>query len=191
MRRLVLSLFLFVCCGAFFYHDSWNYPLLLDDLHLISKNLWTQTGRFDEIWTSDVFAGSDLIKNKDFRLGYFSPVSMSLVALVYQIWGDEAFVYHLINFILHLSACLWGALIFFRYFKDGFLAIFAALYFFLHPLRVESVVWVAGFHDLWGLNFYLLGVLLIQSSTQETQRKSALILKIAAWLFLSASVLCK
>jgi protein O-mannosyl-transferase len=55
-------------------------------------------------------------------------------------------------------------------------AAFAALFFALHPLRVESVAWLSGQHDLQAGAFYLLAVLCyLRACSDEARRRR--------WLF--------
>lgn len=82
------------------------------------------------------------------RLGHWQPLSWLSLSLDRAIWGAEPFGYHLTAVLLHASAAV---LLYFlaRALKLGALpAAFAALFWALHPLRVESVAWVTERRDV-------------------------------------------
>jgi tetratricopeptide (TPR) repeat protein len=66
---------------------------------------------------------------------------------------------------------------------------FAALFFALHPLRVESVAWLSGQHDLQAAAFYLLAILCYLRACSDEARRRRWLLGCAA-LF-AASMLSK
>ena len=73
---------------------------------------------------------------------FYRPLPAVFFATLYEISGDHAFLYHLIQLVLH---CLAAYLVFrlFRLFLPHFLAIILALVFLLHPINVESVANIA------------------------------------------------
>ncbi|HNW45303.1 MAG TPA: tetratricopeptide repeat protein [Elusimicrobiales bacterium] len=107
-----------------------------------------------------------------FHLGPYQPLSWLTYAADYLAWGLNPFGYHLTNIILHSvnSALFW--LLCLKLFllssepadqenkTDYYLAAgFAALFFAVHPLRVESVTWVTERRDVLSGLFYLLTLL--------------------------------
>ena len=107
-----------------------------------------------------------------FLLGPYQPVSWLTFGLDYQIWGMDPFGYHLSNLILHSANAAVFYLIFVKliilaagpaareretdiYISAGF----AALFFSIHPLRVESVAWATERRDVLSCFFYLLTIL--------------------------------
>ena len=102
-----------------------------------------------------------------FLLGPYQPLSWVTLGLDYLIWGMNPFGYHLTNLILHAA----NALVFYylarrllsmtlaaahEEFSLQFGASLAALFFALHPLRVESVAWVTERRDVLSGLFFLL-----------------------------------
>jgi protein O-mannosyl-transferase len=97
-----------------------------------------------------------------FHLGHYQPLSWLTLALDKAVWGDNPFGMHLTNLLLH---CANAALVFrlaLRFLPDPLSAACAALFFSLHPLRVESVAWaterrdvLSGFFALWTVLLYL------------------------------------
>ena len=103
-------------------------------------------------------------------LGHWIPLTWLTLGLNYAIGGMNPWGYHLGNMLLHAAN---AALVYFvvrRLLAAGFGgeparvgattgAAVAALVFAVHPLRVESVVWVTERRDVMCAAFYLLAVL--------------------------------
>ena len=104
------------------------------------------------------------------HMSNYQPLSWLLTGLGYSIWGMKPLGYHATSLALHgLNSVLFYLLAarLLRLAARGrrneaavpFAAAFAALLFALHPLRVESVAWLSGQHDLQAAAFYLLALL--------------------------------
>lgn len=89
--------------------------------------------------------------------GAWMPLSWLTLAVDHAVWGLEPAGYHLTNLLLHAAAALLFFEIGRKLLKDEWAATLAALFFALHPLRVESVAWAA---ERKGL---LAGVLILSS----------------------------
>jgi protein O-mannosyl-transferase len=116
--------------------------------------------------------------------GHYIPITWMSLGLDYVFWGMDPIGYHLTNLILHaantvlfyLLALLllhmsnpagsagedWGLFL-------G--AGFAALFFALHPLRVESVVWVTERRDVLSGLFCLLATLAYLRAAQQSPHR--------------------
>lgn len=118
-----------------------------DDNLLVYENPRVSGARFKDIFT------------KPAEYNTFNPLVISSFALEWALVKDRPFLYHFDNLILHL---LCTALVWFFFRKLG-LSVwwsgFGALLFGIHPMRVESVAWIAERKDgLFGL-FYLAALL--------------------------------
>jgi len=100
--------------------------------------------------------------------GHFQPLTWLSYHVDWSVWGREAFGYHLTNVLLHA-----GTALIFYFLTRRLLAIargrdedryagpmiwastFAALLFAVHPLRAESVAWIAERRDVLGGLFYV------------------------------------
>lgn len=96
-----------------------------------------------------------------FHMGHYIPLSWMTLGVDYELWGMDARGYHLTNLLLH---CVNALLIYFiarrilllaapKLIENnprrlGTAAAFAALFFAIHPLRVESVAWVTERRDV-------------------------------------------
>ncbi len=92
-------------------------------------------------------------------LGSYHPLTLLSYALEYSVVGNEPFLYHLDNLLLHL---LNVALVFafFTTIQDNRLvALLCALLFGIHPLHVESVAWVSARKDLLFTLFFLISMI--------------------------------
>jgi tetratricopeptide (TPR) repeat protein len=125
-----------------------------------------------------------------FYLGHYQPLSWVTFALDYLIWGVDPFGYHLTNLLLH--AC--NAVLFYYLsarllslaFRDGtdplsirVAAVFSAVLFAIHPLRVESVAWATERRDVLSGLFFLVTILSYLRAFGEGQRNYARWLSVA------------
>ncbi len=105
-----------------------------------------------------------------FHMGPYQPLSWLTLAFDYILWGLNPFGYHLTNLLLHAAT----AVVFFFLTRELLSigsgsekersaawigATVSALVFALHPLRVESVVWVTERRDMLSGLFYTLTIL--------------------------------
>ncbi len=112
-----------------------------------------------------------------FVAGNWHPLTMLSYALDYAIWGLDPKGYHLSSIVLHtfnsalVFILMWWLAVLGpgkgREVKDKLVctmvfmpfALITALFFALHPVRVESVAWIAERKDVLYGFFYLLGLL--------------------------------
>ena len=116
--------------------------------------------------------------------GPYQPLSWVTYGLDYHIWGMDPLGYHLTNIILHSVNAAVFCLLCIKLLgaaevplnkvrrSDLYLsAAFAALFFAIHPLRVESVAWATERRDLLSGLFYLLTILWYMSSRSAGWKK--------------------
>jgi len=130
---------------------------------------------------------------------HYHPLTWLTFALDHQFWGMAAFGYHLTSVVIHaLNAALF-ALVARRLFAAAGLeraraataALLAALFFALHPLRVESVAWLSERRDVVSGFFYLLTILIyLSAQTRAAGEERARLLLWAAAAY-AASLLGK
>ena len=103
------------------------------------------------LWT--IWFAPHGIKNE----AHYWPITYTTFWLEHQLWGYRPLGYHLVNLLLHgVNTLLVGRLMA-RLAVPG--AWLIAAVFAVHPLHVESVVWVMGRKDLLSALFYLGAVL--------------------------------
>ena len=103
-----------------------------------------------------------------FLLGHYVPLSWMTLGLDYTIWGMNPAGYHLTNILLHVANTVVLFYVGRRLLRLAGMpdedriaatAAVAALLFAVHPLRVESVVWVTERRDVLSGLFYSLALL--------------------------------
>src|SRR5215468_10340834 len=107
-----------------------------------------------------------------FHTGHYQPLSWITFAVDYLIWGMNPLGYHLTNLVLHaanaalfyfLSQRLLSVALSIPYpsadLRLKLAAGFAAFFFAIHPLRVESVAWATERRDVLSGLFFLATVL--------------------------------
>lgn len=104
-----------------------------------------------------------------FYMGHYQPLSWMTLGWDHHLWGMNPFGYHLTNLLLHAAnAALFYYLVLmllrlaprssttsFTETAARYCAAAAALVFAIHPLRVESVVWISERRDVLSGFFYL------------------------------------
>jgi len=102
-------------------------------------------------------------------MGHWIPVTWLTLGADYALWGMNPFGYHLTNVLLHAASAALFYLVARRLLglampstapaMVSLGAAGAALFFAIHPLRVESVAWITERRDLTSGFFFLLTVL--------------------------------
>ena len=116
-----------------------------------------------------------------FRMGHYVPLTWMTLGLDYVLWGMSPAGYHLTSLLLHSANAVLVYFLARRLLALGSAgashdraivhsAAFAALLFAVHPLRVESVVWVTERRDVVSLLFSLLCVIVYLHSAGAGQR---------------------
>jgi protein O-mannosyl-transferase len=134
-------------------HEFINY----DDNDYVYENFHVRSG-FGPGWLTWAFTSNDC-----FNWHPLTWLSHTLDAQLYGVhpglepWkGPEAGLHHLTSLLLHAVAAVVLFLVLRRMTGDLWCSAFAAAVFAIHPLRVESVAWVAERKDvLSGLLFML------------------------------------
>jgi tetratricopeptide (TPR) repeat protein len=135
-----------------------------------------------------------------FHLGHYQPLSWLTFGLDYLLWGMDPFGYHLTSLVLHAAN---AALVYFvaaRLFRTvvplaaefplRIAAGFAALFFALHPLRVESVAWATERRDVLSGLFFLSTILCYLEAVTDRGKRYAFWLS-AAIAFYACALLSK
>ncbi len=108
-----------------------------------------------------------------FHMGHYQPLSWVTFGLDYLLWGMNPFGYHLTSLLIHAANAVFSYFIAMRLISLAYTipegsggwalwvaAGFAALFFSIHPLRVESVAWATERRDVLSGLFLLCTVLL-------------------------------
>jgi tetratricopeptide (TPR) repeat protein len=148
IRPHLLPLLLLVLATGAVYGQALGYDFLRnwDDNHYILDNADVQGFGWDRI--SAVFT--------HYYVGNYAPVHLLSYMLDHALWGLHPGGYHLTNLLLHgLNGILLYGLIF-RLIPSRQAAWSGAALFLLHPVQVESVVWISQRKNLLAMFFFLL-----------------------------------
>lgn len=153
-----------------FYSATGNGFVALDDYAyvLLNKNL----ARFDVQTVLWAFTS--------FHEGNWHPLTMISLAADNAVWGAKPYGYHLTNVIIHSSVVFFVCVLFYDLLTPSWIvqqnheavypqprkpawplvsaSMFSALFFGLHPLRVESVAWVSERKDVLCMLFVVLSL---------------------------------
>lgn len=165
---------------------------VMDDFFHIHENSWIKFARFiPEIFTTS-FWGVDGGKTSFYR-----PLIYMFFMAAYQLFGLQAWGYHLLNIVLHGGASVLVFLLARRFLnfpgQTGPLSLIppflAGLLFATHPIHTEPVAWVSGVIDVSYTFFFLLALILyIQTSEQGRLYGPAHIFSVIAFFL---ATLCK
>jgi len=155
ITAVAVSLLTFIVYIGSFSGDFINY----DDKAYLFENLVIRQIDLSSIIT--MFSSS--------HVGWWMPLTWLSFAIDYKIWGLNPFGFHLTNTFIHaantaLVVLIAARVIRMRYPADGnktdllICAAFAGLLWGLHPLRVESVAWIAERKDVLNGFFALLSI---------------------------------
>jgi tetratricopeptide (TPR) repeat protein len=90
----------------------------------------------------------------------YQPLTILTYMVEYHFFQLKPNVYHATNLLLHIINCLLVFALIYALSGQYFLSLFVALLFAIHPLRVESVAWIAERKDVLSSLFYFLSLLL-------------------------------
>lgn len=128
------------------YYQSLGYPFLnWDDPDYVVKNRWISALSAETI--PHIFFEA--------HAANYGPLTLLSFALNYAFAGLNPWGYHFLNLLLHLanSWLVYGILC--RLTKGRLPGLVGSLLFAVHPLNVESVVWVSERKNLLSLFFFL------------------------------------
>ncbi len=113
-----------------------------DDFQVLGNRLITDYHNLPKLFTTHVWAFAH-----QEMTNYFRPLHTTISMAEYYVFGYDPLLWHLANLGFHLAA-LFAAYFLIRALAGEALAFWASLWFALHPIHVENVVWVAVLPDL-------------------------------------------
>ncbi|PCJ81861.1 MAG: hypothetical protein COA57_13765 [Flavobacteriales bacterium] len=108
----------------------------------------------------------------EFYFGNYHPFTLLSYAVEYALFGENPSVFHLTNLLFHLLNVLL-VFAFIKKISGNFLiGFFTATLFAIHPMHVESVVWISARKDVLYTFFMLLALLQYASYLQNFKYKN-------------------
>lgn len=139
-----IIIFLIVSSCIAFGRIADNTFIRLDDPEHITENNYIKSGFNSE---SALWAFTAVVN------GHWHPVTMLSHALDWSLFGANPSGHHIVNLILHIGAVIFLFLFLNKTTNNIWPAAFAAAFFALHPLRVESVAWATLRKDVLSMFF--------------------------------------
>ncbi len=148
-RRLhaVLGLFLLLLVAATFQPALHNGFVNFDDVDYVLDNPHVKAGL---TWSGAQWAFTAT------RASNWHPLTWLSHMLDCELFGLNPSGHHLTSVLIHAANALLVFLVFSRMTGDTWRSFFVAAIFAVHPLRVESVAWIAERKDVLSLLFWLL-----------------------------------
>src|SRR3989344_4595423 len=145
-----ILLFLFIVTFLL-YTPSLFGQFVWDDEDFVYANTYVQQFQIDKFFIENAIAGRGGKQSN-----YYRPIQETIYAMEYKIVGQNPFLYHLNNNVLHalVVVVLYAVLL-----KIGIpylTALFAVLFFAIHPVQTEAVSYISGRSDM--LYVFFLGV---------------------------------
>src|SRR5947209_4477666 len=167
---------LFICLAlagvtlAVFGHACGNGFVNLDDETYVSRNPYLRQGLSlaGVRWAFTTF-----------RAANWHPFTWLSLELDYTLYGLAPWGYHLTNLLLHAANAVLLFLALRRLTGALWASAAVAAFFALHPLRVESVAWIAERKDVLSLFFGLLALLAYAGYTRAPGWRSYLLVVLA------------
>ncbi len=117
----------------------------------------------------------------DHVIGNYNPLTTLTFALEYKMVGENPFLYHLNNLFLHVLCTLLVYLLMRNMGLSFLVSFLVALLFGIHPMRVESVVWVTERKDVLFGVFFLLSLIFY---TDYLKKKKSLFFVLSISVFI-------
>lgn len=146
---LPICLFIFLAVFAAFYPITGNGFINYDDNDYVTENLHVQAGL---TWRQAAWA----FANTD--AGNWHPLTWLSHMLDCQWYGPNPWGHHLTSVLIHAANAVLVFVVLRAMTGAMWRSLFAALLFGLHPLRVESVAWIAERKDVLSAMFWLLSM---------------------------------
>lgn len=105
-------------------------------------------------------------------VGMYQPITSSLYALVIGLFSKDALYFHLLSLLFHILNTFLVFKVLETFFSHKKLTLLLSLVFALHPMQVESVVWVSAFSTL-SSTFFLLVAFLCYKRFYGNKKNSA------------------
>jgi len=141
--RLIVIL-LIAASSVAFSRIAGNDFINFDDISYITGNNYIQSGFNSE---SIKWASTAIVD------GNWHPLTMISHMLDWSLFGANASGHHLVSLFLHIGSVIFLFLFFNKTTNGIWPSAFAAAFFAIHPLRVESVAWAAERKDVLSMFF--------------------------------------
>ena len=155
-------------------NDRSSFLVAISILAVVTLAIYSQVVGHAFVWDTNHIFSNEALRSFSFEnvfwmlnhsiIGNWHPLTWVSHMADYSVFGDAAGYHHLVNVAIHLAnsvlvfllirhLCQWKLVS-----KAAAIALASALVFAVHPLRVESVAWVAARKDLLYALFSLVSI---------------------------------
>ncbi|GAB4282918.1 MAG: tetratricopeptide repeat protein [Marinilabiliales bacterium] len=179
-NKKYIYVLLIIISGVILFYPALNNDFVNwdDDVYILNNPDITSFSNIDKFFTN-------------YYIGHYHPLTMISYAIDYAVSGYDPFIYHIHNVLLHIISSILIFYIVLLLLKNNVSAFITALLFLIHPLRVESVAWIAERKDVLYTVFYFASVLLYVLSKQSNEKPQKKRLLFLAIIFFILSLLSK
>jgi protein O-mannosyl-transferase len=157
--------FLIFVFAFLLYANTLSHGFVLDDFMVIKKNAFTKAGisGFWDILTKDTFYGYFEAMGEEAKSflvtgGRYRPFSLLCFAFIYQLFGENSFVFHLFTITIYAITCVILYRTLLLMLKEKFvgrylnlICLTTALLFTAHPIHTEVVANIKGCDEILSL----------------------------------------
>ncbi|MBI4057883.1 tetratricopeptide repeat protein [Candidatus Microgenomates bacterium] len=173
------AIILITVIGSLVYFNSLSNGFVWDDHSQIIEN-----ERIHSIKNFFHFFSLSTFSTQAQEEAYYKPFLSTTFSLLYTLFGQNSFVFHFPQILLHISNAIL-VFLFFNFFFSRTKSFFSALIFLIHPINTESVSYISAMQEVLFFLFGMGGLLLIQKNLR------GIIPKIAISILLLLSLLSK
>ena len=166
-RFFIMVIVLITAITIFSYFSSLNNEFTnWDDTGILVENVFAHNlspKNLKSIFIID--------KNVKLPLSEYLPLTILSFSIEHHFFGLNPKVYHITNLVLHILNSLLIFLFIYTISRKRWIAFWVSVFFAVHTLNVESVVWITGRKDVLCAFFYLLSILSYVISLRNNKRK--------------------
>lgn len=156
---LFVIILITVCCVTFGRIAKNDFVVYDDDGYIVQNDHIHSGLNFQSMQ----WALTEIVK------GQWHPLTMFSHMLDWTLFGSDASGHHLISLLLHICSVIFLFLFLNKTTRRIWSAVFAAAFFALHPLRVESVAWAAERKDVLSMFFGMSSLYAYAIYTEKTR----------------------
>lgn len=145
-------IYLLIIIGLIIFFNSLFNGFVWDDEEQIVNNSLIHTiANFPAFFTGSTFntGGTGNLAGI-----YYKPLMTVFFSFIYSIFGPNPFFFHLLQVFIHIINSILVFLLFRNFFKN-LLSFMSALFFLIHPINVEAVVYISALQETLFLLFGL------------------------------------
>jgi len=156
-----------VIVGFIVYYKALFGQFIWDDLFNIVNNPFIHSvGNIFSVFVSQ--------QESPVNIRFYRPAVFSLYTLIYSLFGQSTFFYHLVQLLLHLTNVSLIFLLFKKFFNKN-IAFFLSLIFLIHPINTETVAYISNTQDILYFFFGIFALYLFQRLEKYNIRQLILI----------------